>query len=155
MKYKSKSYFLIFKRTIRPCIGSMLVLEGSRTFLRPVYGTGDGFVAEFLGILPNLLAGFGMPLLPLSAYFVGFMELESNNFQKDSLEGYKMSKKQLMNSSLVFTVLTTLGLIFWEYRQINNPLIFDYKDIAATIIGGLVSVLFFKIIISKSDIKVA
>lgn len=155
MKYKKNTYLPIFQWTLGSCLISSMVLEGSRTFIRPIYGKGDGLLAEALGILPNLLAGFGMPFLPLAIYFAFLMELESDHVEQASIDRYKMSKKQLMNCFLIFTFLITMGLVFWEYKQINRNLVFDYKDIVATLIGGFVSALFFKIKLLNSKINVA
>jgi hypothetical protein len=116
---------------------STVILEFSRTFLRPVFGKGQGFVPELLGVLPNFLAAFGIPFVVLGAYYCCMAELDRSN--PNSLKSFELSKGQLTVAFLIVTLFITAGLISWEYLQMDSNLVFDYKDIVATIVGSIVS----------------
>jgi glycopeptide antibiotics resistance protein len=80
----------------------------------------------FIGVSPNLAAGYAMPLILAS-----FLPKIANNTQGESRKAF-----------LRVSVFTTLGLITWEFIQIFGPsFYFDIHDIAATLIGALLAFL--------------
>lgn len=75
----------------------------------------------FLGVSPNIAAGYAMPLI-----FASFIEKIAKNENKN--EAHKFY--------LLVSAFTTLGLIVWEFIQIDSKnLYFDTNDIIATFIG--------------------
>jgi hypothetical protein len=135
------------------CLLSVFILEGSRTFLRPAYGIGTGFIPDLLGSLPNFMAGFGMPLLPFCVYYA--IIKEASQVDPSSILGQGLNKQQLCWIYICISILTSAGLIMWEYHQLDSRLIFDYKDIGATIIGGILSILYFVTVLKRKNPKVA
>ena len=82
-----------------------------------------------LGVSPNVAAGYAMPLILAS--FVPKIVKNTNKGE---------SRKVF---SLVST-LTTLGLVVWEFVQIDSEnLYFDINDIVATFIGVLLAFLVY------------
>lgn len=59
MNNKQNRYLVLFSLTVGIALFSSATLEICRTFLRPTYGKGTGFIPELLGVVPNFLAGFG------------------------------------------------------------------------------------------------
>lgn len=78
-----------------------------------------------LGVLPNIAAGYAMPLI-LGGFFPKIVE------NKNKKEAHKMY--------LLTLVFTTFGLMVWEFIQFNSDtLYFDLNDIAATFIGAFLA----------------
>lgn len=140
-------YTSIVKWMLGACLLAEFISEGSRTFLRPVYGIGTGFIPDFLGSLPNFMAGFGIPLLPFCLYYVVIREAT----QIDPHSGWlhRFTKQQLIWNYVSISLLTSAGLIWWEFQQLSGGLTFDYKDIGATIFGGILSILYFVAVLKK------
>lgn len=124
-------------RTVRIPVWTILTLLGlalhsvNSDVLRPAYGHGTGLFPYLLGVLPNFLAaGVIFP-------FAVLMIVDST-----------LSKKSI-NAALVNQYFWTglmgsqIGLIVWEYMQLEGNLVFDYNDIGATLLGGLCSIIIF------------
>lgn len=135
--YGLSKFKISLLRAIIIGLTSTVVLEFSRTFLRPVFGKGQGFVPELLGVLPNFLAAFGIPFVILGAYYCCMVEIERSN--PNSLKSVELSKGQLAVAFLIVALFIAAGLISWEYLQMDSNLVYDYKDIVATIVGSIAS----------------
>ena len=82
-----------------------------------------------LGVSPNIAAGYAMPLILVS--FVPKVVRNTN----------KGESRQVFSFVSTFT---TLGLIVWEFIQIDSKnLYFDMNDIVATFIGVLLAFLVY------------
>ncbi len=119
----------------------MAVSEVTATFVRPMYGKGQGLIPELLGVLPNFLAGFHLPFILLGAYYWFMLDLERTH--PEALQSAELSRSQITGAFLAVSVLTMAGLTLWEFLQIGSNLVYDHKDLAATIGGSIASVLFF------------
>jgi glycopeptide antibiotics resistance protein len=82
-----------------------------------------------LGVSPNVAAGYAMPLILAS--FVPKVVKNTNNGESRKVFSF-------------VSALTTLGLIVWEFIQIDSKnLYFDINDIVATFIGVLLAFLVY------------
>jgi glycopeptide antibiotics resistance protein len=82
-----------------------------------------------LGVLPNVAAGYAMPLILAS-----FMPKVVKN----------TNKGEARKVFFFVSIFTTLGLIVWEFIQIDSKnLYFDINDIVATFIGVLLAFLVY------------
>lgn len=98
-----------------------LALLSSTQWARENISSSNALFQFFLGVSPNISAGYAMPLILAS-----FTEKVARNENKD--EARKMY--------LFISAFTTLGLIMWEFIQINSEnLYFDTNDIIATFVG--------------------
>jgi hypothetical protein len=88
--------------------------------------SGNNYLFQFfLGVSPNIAAGYAMPLILAS-----FIPKVVKNDQKS--EAHKIY--------LFVSAFTSLGLIVWEFIQINSEnLHFDTNDIVATFIGTILA----------------
>lgn len=79
----------------------------------------------FLGVSPNIAAGYAMPLILAS-----FLQKVVRN----------ENKGEARKIYLFISAFTTLGLIVWEFIQVNSEnLRFDTNDIAATFVGAFLA----------------
>ena len=139
--YRQSAYYNPLKFTIGAVVISFVLLEVLRTFVRPVYGQGKGFLPEVLGIAPNLLAAYALPLLFVGAFYLVMFEQELANTASPSTP--TSAQRPATGAFLVIATLTTVGLILWELAQIGSGLTFDLNDIIATIAGAILSVYFY------------
>jgi hypothetical protein len=111
-----------------------------RNYLRPIYGLRKfGLLSNILGWLPNYFAGFGFVLLGLIS-FKFFIEITKH-------KNYYNYFYKYMN---LITVLSAVGLIWWEFEQKKGKLIYDKNDIYATIGGVLSGYAIFLILESRN-----
>jgi len=91
-----------------------------------------------LGIMPNVAAGYAMPLILAS--FVPKVVKNTNKGESRKVFSF-------------VSTLTTLGLIVWEFIQIDSKnLYFDINDIVATFIGVLLA---FLVYVWLSKVKIS
>ena len=122
-------------------LASVAILELTRTFIRPAYGKGYGLIPDLLGVLPNFLAGFGIPFLALGVYYFCMLEMEHTAPEHSPAAVY--TYKQLALTLRIVAALNTTGLLLWEVFQIDSKLVYDIKDMAATVAGSVVCLLLF------------
>ena len=89
--------------------------------------TGTGAVFAFvLGFMPNLAAGFGMPLVVASTQANGWKSL---------------SGREVAGSFVRICAFTSVGLLGWEAVQLAiRRMVFDPLDILATLLGALLAI---------------
>ena len=132
---KQSKYLTPLRLALGTALFSSALLEMTRSYLRPTYGKGKGILPELFGMLPNFLAGFGIPFLFLGAYYTLQVLVEVISTNPD--EGHFFNDRHLRRGFAFITLLNTLGLILWEFSQLRSKLTFDLNDILATIVGGL------------------
>jgi hypothetical protein len=114
-----------------------------RDYIRPIYGERKfGIWSIILGWMPNYLAGLGMVMIGIILFRLILDFNEGNNYYR-----YKYQYISLIS------VITIIGLTWWEYEQKNGRLIFDLNDIYATICGVLTGYIIFIILIFKGKLK--
>jgi hypothetical protein len=107
-----------------------LALLSSTQWARENISTTNTLLQFFLGVSPNIAAGYGMPLILAS-----FIERVAKNNHKN--EAHKMY--------VFVSAFTTLGLIVWEFIQVNSKnLYFDTNGIIATFIGTFLAYLSYR-----------
>ena len=117
------------------------LLEIVRAFVRPVYGRKEyGAVAEFLGWLPNYLAGLGSVFVALLAIVV-FLELMKK----------AMPKKFLIAAVALAALLAFAGLCLHEITQRGTGLYYDVQDIYATAGGVLTGLMAAVVVLGKYE----
>lgn len=98
-----------------------LALLSSTQWARENVSSNHSLFQFFLGVSPNIAAGYAMPLILAS-----FVQRIVKN--KNKGEAHKIY--------LFVSAFTTFGLILWEFIQINSKnLHFDTNDIVATFVG--------------------
>jgi hypothetical protein len=111
-----------------------------RSYLRPIYGFRKyGLFSNILGWLPNYFAGLGFVLLGLISFRFIIEITKHKNYYK-----------YYYNYMNLITVLSAVGLIWWEFEQKNGKLIYDKNDINATIVGVLSGYLIFLILMFRN-----
>lgn len=108
--------------------------------IRPFLGQSKYvFLSLIFGWLPNYLAALGFVLLgQICLKF--YLEISGN-------KNYRQYIYKFMG---LIVVVTTAGLIWWEFEQKIGQLVFDKNDIYATIGGALTGYLFF-FILARND----
>ncbi|RZJ72281.1 hypothetical protein [Flavobacterium sp.] len=110
-------------------IGSEII----RTFVRPEYGKAKyGLLAETLGWLPNLLAGFAIMALAVSG-----LQLYQDAVSKT------VSRNHRILLLLASSAIALTGLILHEIFQKGTGLYYDVNDIVATVAGVLIGAFYF------------
>lgn len=98
-----------------------LLLLSSTQWARENVSSNNSLFQFFLGVSPNIAAGYAMPLILAS-----FLEKVVKN----------ENKNEARKIYLFVSAFTTFGLIVWEFIQVNSKnLYFDINDIVATFIG--------------------
>ncbi len=98
-----------------------LALLSSTQWARENISSNNYLFQFFLGVSPNIAAGYAMPLILAS--FVPKVVKNEN-------------KSEARKIYLFVSAFTTFGLIVWEFIQVNSKnLHFDTNDIVATFIG--------------------
>ena len=98
-----------------------LALLSSTQWARENISSTNTLFQFFLGVSPNIAAGYAMPLILAS-----FIEKVAKN----------ENKNEARKTYLLVSAFTTFGLIVWEFIQVNSKnLYFDTNDIVATFIG--------------------
>lgn len=98
-----------------------LALLSSTQWARENMSSTNTLFQFFLGVSPNIAAGYAMPLI-LASFVPKVVKNENKS------EAHKIY--------LFVSTFTTLGLIVWEFIQVNSKnLYFDRNDIVATFIG--------------------
>jgi len=98
-----------------------LVLLSSTQWARENVSSNNLLFQFFLGVSPNIAAGYAMPLI-LASFTPKVVKNENR------IEARKIY--------LLISAFTTFGLIAWEFIQLNSKnLYFDTNDIVATFIG--------------------
>jgi len=83
-----------------------------------------------LGVLPNVAAAIAIPYVVLSIWV-----------DQAPTGSFSVVKKR----HLMLTVFSSVGLIAWEFgQQLSRGLYFDPDDIAATIVGMVLGLMFFR-----------
>ncbi len=101
--------------------------------IRPLYGQGEGVWAFILGVLPNFLA---------AACIFPFMILTIRDSYVNSKQ--KINEHNLYQWFIYGLIITTSGLIIWEFIQKSNGnLVYDLNDIIATLSGSITAYLFY------------
>jgi hypothetical protein len=100
-------------------------------FVRPNYGMGEGLLPFLLGVAPNFLA---------AALIFPFFGLMAMHHTKPDI---RHRHKRWFYISLI---ISQAGLLVWEYMQQFGKLVFDLNDVAATVVGGIVAVILYKIV---------
>lgn len=99
-----------------------------RSYLRPIYGLSKyDLLSNILGWLPNYFAGLGFVLLGLISFKL-ISDISKN----------KAFNKHIYNYMTLISIISAVGLIWWEFEQKNGNLIYDKNDIFASI-GGVSS----------------
>ena len=102
-----------------------LALLGSTQWARENISTTNNWFQFFLGVSPNIAAGYAMPLI-LASFIDKVVKNENRN---EALKTY-----------LFISIFTTFGLIAWEFIQFHSKnLHFDTNDIIATFIGAFLA----------------
>lgn len=98
-----------------------LALLSSTQWAREHISSNNSLFQFFLGISPNIAAGYAMPLILAS--FI--QRVVKNENRGDAHKIY-----------LFISAFTAFGLIVWEFIQVNSKnLYFDTNDIVATFVG--------------------
>lgn len=102
-----------------------LALLNSTHWARENISSNNSLFQFFLGVSPNIAAGYAMPLI-LSSFVPKVVKNENKS------EAHKIY--------LFVSAFTTFGLIVWEFIQVDSKnLYFDINDIVATFIGTLLA----------------
>jgi len=110
----------------------LATLEIIDLLIRPKYGVGEGVIPFLLGVLPNFFAAgliFPFAVLTFRDYYTS--------------EQQKASRKNLAQWFWAGMAITQIGLISWELIQLKGKLIFDWNDIGATLLGGVLAIALF------------
>ena len=98
-----------------------LVLLSSTQWARENVSSNNSLFQFFLGVSPNIAAGYAMPLI-LASFTQKVVKNEN--------------KSEARKIYLFVSAFTTFGLIAWEFIQVNSKnLYFDTNDIVSTFIG--------------------
>jgi len=98
-------------------------------------------VLYLMGVLPNVAAAIAIPFVLLSIW-------------ADQRPGatYQAARRRMV----VLTLVAGIGLIAWEYmQQSSGSLVFDYHDIAATIVGLALAWLLFILLTPRASAMAA
>lgn len=104
-----------------------LALLSATQWARVNVAVTNSFFQFFLGVAPNVAAGYAMPLILAS-----FVPKVVN----------KPGQDESRRVFLLVLAFTTLGLVVWEFIQTNSRnLYFDVNDIVATLVGAFLAFL--------------
>ncbi len=107
-----------------------LALLSSTQWARENISSNNSLFLFFLGVSPNIAAGYAMPLILAS-----FVQKMVKNENKG--EAHKIY--------LFVSAFTTFGLIAWEFIQVNSKnLYFDTNDIIATFVGTFLAYISYR-----------
>ena len=107
-----------------------LALLSSTQWARENISSNNSLFLFFLGVSPNIAAGYAMPLILAS-----FVQKIVKNENKG--EAHKIY--------LFVSAFTTFGLIAWEFIQVNSKnLYFDTNDIIATFVGTFLAYISYR-----------
>ena len=106
-----------------------LALLSSTQWARENMSSNNSLFLFFLGVSPNIAAGYAMPLI-LASFAQKIVKNENKG------EAHKIY--------LLVSAFTTFGLIAWEFIQVNSKnLHFDTNDIIATFVGTFLAYISF------------
>ena len=93
-------------------------------------------VLYLMGVLPNVAAAVAIPFV-----FLGIWA------DQKPAATYRAARRRIA----VLTLVAGIGLIAWEYmQQSSDSLVFDYRDIAATILGLAAAWLLFVLLTPRA-----
>ncbi len=108
-------------------------------FIRPIIPANRfELLSEIFGWLPNYLASVGFVLMSMLLLII--------------IKELKLDKKyaRYYNIYMIFiSVIALFGFIWWENQQKNNSMIYDLKDIYATVCGVITGYSIFLILYFK------
>ena len=93
-------------------------------------------VYYLMGVLPNVAAAIAIPFVLLGIWA-----------DQNPAATYRAARRRIA----VLTLVAGIGLIAWEYmQQSRESLVFDYHDIAATILGLAAAWLLFVLLTPRA-----
>lgn len=98
---------------------------------RELHFEGPDIFVFLLGVLPNLTAAIAIPFVLLSIWA-----------DRTPAATHQSARRQFS----LLTLFAGIGLILWEFLQRSSHLVFDYYDIASTIIGLIIAWILFALI---------
>ena len=102
-----------------------LALLSSTQWARENISSNSSLFQFFLGVSPNIAAGYAMPLI-IASFLPKVVKNEN--------------KREARKLFLYVAAFTTFGLIVWEFIQVTSEnLYFDTNDIIATFIGAFLA----------------
>lgn len=102
-------------------------------WIRPAMGKGHQPLAWVLGVLPNFLGA--ALVFPFGGMVIGHFL-----FSKNTAHATYDARQLFVTSSFAAQVI----LVVWELWQIGGPLVFDWFDLLAAVVGGVFAFIFFK-----------
>ncbi|MBK8421309.1 hypothetical protein [Candidatus Villigracilis saccharophilus] len=107
-----------------------LALLSSTQWARENISSNNSLFLFFLGVSPNIAAGYAMPLI-LASFVQKIVKNEN--------------KREAHKIYLFVSAFTTFGLIAWEFIQVNSKnLYFDTNDIIATFVGTFLAYISYR-----------
>jgi len=100
--------------------------------VRPNYGGENPLIVYLLGISPNLFPGIGIPAL-----FILFIR----TFTKPNNTTIWFGEYKFITA----VILSTAGLVLWEFIQLTGKLVFDWHDVLWTLIGAIIFLLIWSV----------
>jgi hypothetical protein len=106
-------------------------------WVRRVQDEAPEIVLHLIGVLPNVAAAIAIPFVLLSIWA-----------DQKPAATYQAARR----SFVILALVAGIGLIAWEFiQQTSRSLVFDYHDIAATILGLVVAWLLFVLLTPRAS----
>ncbi len=112
------------------CILGLALHHLIEEHIRPCY-QGIDAVQFLLGVAPNFLASF--LIFPFAGMAIWKMQTHKNISVQDKW-------------FWVSLIISSLGLMIWEFMQLTGNLVFDYWDILFTVLGSILALILYKFV---------